>query len=181
MSNWKYTTTETKISDGFPFFFVFAHNDLYHTIAEIHCCGSEESPTTLEEVIGITIDSDETRNTIPVDSFLLRDLPLASLLAQARMEISGTTASIDEGDTPDFREIAKEWPKGDIDEVARWAGHIYLSAIRDGIPANKAVQDAYGMHRSTAQRVIKRARMLGVIPEGTFALSTHTGNLNSVK
>lgn len=181
MSNWKYTTTKTEMAEGFPYFLIYAHNALYRAIAEIHCGGTEESPNTIEVVLGITIDSDDDVSPLTVDAFLLRDLPLTSLLAQARMELAGHTASVTDGDTPNFRELANEWPKGDIDEVARWAGHIYLSAIRDGIPANKAVQDAYGMTRSTAQRVIKRARTLGHIPEDIVAPPTHGQGVSTLK
>lgn len=184
MSNWEYVETNIQYTDGFPFFHVFAKNVAYGAIAEILCSGSEESPGTLEEVCRIYVDPDDPRGYLTADAFLLRDLPLKSLLAQARMDIDSVPTLVGGKNVPAFMELAKEWPKGDVDEVARWAGHIYLSAIRNGNPANKAVQDAYGMSRSTASRVIRRARMLGYIPADIVAPPAPgrgTSNLKVVK
>lgn len=116
---------------------------------------------------------DEVLDWIYPDSSLLRDVPFRRLFSQAsadlrrqRQPMAGNESVDNEpGFLPDFRELRKEWPKGDTRKVASWAGYLYAAAVTDGMPATKAVQDAFDVSRRTAQRMIGTARELGFLAD----------------
>lgn len=123
------------------------------------------------------VDSLPDHGQIPADSDLLRGVPFRRLMTQAaasirerereHLEHGQQTLPVDffGGEVPDFRALRAEWPKGDIDKVASWAGHLYATAVADGQPANRAVEDAFGVSRTTAQRMIARARDRGFLAD----------------
>ena len=126
---------------------------------------------------GLPVDEDdypddEVLDWISPDSSLLRDVPFKRLFSQAAADLRGRergkildgqrSLPIDYlgGKLPDFKALRAEWPKGDTRKVASWAGYLYASAVADGQPATKAVQDAFDVSRRTAQRMIGMAREL---------------------
>lgn len=123
------------------------------------------------------VDSLPDHGQIPADSDLLRGVPFRRLMTQAaadlrerereHIEHGQQTLPVDffGGEVPDFRALRAEWPKGDTERVASWAGHLYAAAVADGQPANRAVEDAFGVSRTTAQRMIARARELGFLAD----------------
>ena len=100
----------------------------------------------------------------------LARVPYSRLLSQAgadpsRADIAPLTPTLSASDEtpPDFHELRKEWPKGDTDTVARWAGRLYSRAVAAGDSATKAVEDAFGVSKSTAKRMVGLARDLGYL------------------
>ena len=175
MSDWKFVEVNETNDDGFTWYEVIAYNDILDAIMKVVASEELATPGASPLIDSINVTPGESSLFLKPDAFLLRDIPLNRIISQASYEITtrkNVAAEMIES-IPNFQALATEWPKGDIDEVAKWAGYIYLNAIKSGKPANKAVQDAYGMTRSTAQRVIKRARMIGAIPDGLFAPSIH--------
>lgn len=136
-------------------------------------------PDMLEGGQGLGDDGSlyEVPEWISPDSSLLRDMPFRRLFTQASAELRDRehgkildgqqSLPIDyfDGKLPDFRELRKEWPKGDTRKVANWAGNLYMAAVADGQPATKAVEDAFGVSRSTAKRMVALARELGFIAD----------------
>ena len=108
----------------------------------------------------------------------LRSLPIGRLLSQAALDVFKVERPAETGGEtpPDFRELRTEWPKGDTDRVAKWAGWLYQRAVSAGDPANKAVQDAFDVSRRTAQRMIGMARDLGYLPEQVVSASGPSRN-----
>ncbi|MGP5183293.1 DUF6214 family protein [Corynebacterium variabile] len=146
---------------------------------------SRDMFNTLQVTVdGISVPDDaaddapeDVLNWITPDSSLLRGVPFRRLLMQASADLrERESASIGNGqqvlpvdffggEVPDFRALRAEWPKGDTERVASWAGHLYATAVADGQPATKAVQDAFGVSRRTAQRMIGMARELGFLAD----------------
>ncbi|MGP5037683.1 hypothetical protein [Corynebacterium variabile] len=103
----------------------------------------------------------------------LRALPIGRLLSQAALDVFRVERPVETGGEtpPDFTELRAEWPKGDTDRVAKWAGWLYQRAVVAGDPANKAVQGAFDVSRRTAQRMIGMARERGYLPEQVVSAS----------
>lgn len=126
-------------------------------------------------VDGVTVESGhEFARFIVANSALLTGVPFRRLFSQAAVDLKHRTrlsAGVDsllDSDPqilPDFRELRKEWPKGDTRKVASWAGYLYAAAVADGQPATKAVEDAFGVSKATARRMIARARELDFLAD----------------
>lgn len=105
---------------------------------------------------------------LPLFARELSRVPYTRLLAQASAELNRTDdfTPEDPDDMPDFHALRAEWPNGQrADEVALWAGNIYTRAVVDGHAATKAVEDAFGVSKSTAKRMIARARDRGYLAD----------------
>ena len=63
----------------------------------------------------------------------------------------------------DYKDLAKEWPKGDINAVCHAVAEIYNNAIQEGKPPKQDVVQAFGTSTSTAGRMIAKARKLGTL------------------
>ncbi|WP_414120835.1 hypothetical protein [Corynebacterium nuruki] len=107
----------------------------------------------------------ENHGSAPFSPVELRDVPYRRLLSQATLDAGRRESDYRVQNPPDFKALRAEWPKGDTDEVARWAGWVYKRAVADGQPATKAVEDAFGVSRSTAKRMVALARELGFIAD----------------
>lgn len=105
---------------------------------------------------------------LPLFARELSRVPYTRLLAQAAVELNQTEdfTPEDPDDMPDFHALRAEWPNGQrADEVALWAGNLYTRAVVDGHAATKAVEDAFGVSKSTAKRMIARARDRGYLAD----------------
>ncbi|WP_313094395.1 DUF6214 family protein [Corynebacterium variabile] len=105
---------------------------------------------------------------LPLFARELSRVPYSRLLAQATVDLSRTDdfTPDDPDDLPDFHALRAEWPNGQrADEVALWAGNLYTRAVVDGQAATKAVEDAFGVSKSTAKRMIARARDSGYLAD----------------
>ncbi|MGJ0183898.1 hypothetical protein [Corynebacterium glyciniphilum] len=133
--------------------------------------------TVYESLSGAPLETADTSENelhtwITPDSDLLRSVPFRRLFSQASAELLVRSQVSDQvpadavpGFLPDFREMRSEWPKGDTRQVARWAGYVYATAVADGQPANKAVEEAFGVSRTTAKRMVTLARELGFLAD----------------
>lgn len=105
---------------------------------------------------------------LPLFAGELSRVPYTRLLAQASAELNQTDdfTPDDPADLPDFHALRAEWPNGQrADEVAMWAGYLYTRAVVDGQAATKAVEEAFGVSKSTAKRMIARARDCGYLAD----------------
>ncbi|MGP5432475.1 DUF6214 family protein [Corynebacterium variabile] len=105
---------------------------------------------------------------LPLFARELSRVPYTRLLAQAAVELNRADnfTPDDPDNLPDFHAMRAEWPNGQrADEVALWAGNLYTRAVVDGHAATKAVEDAFGVSKSTAKRMIARARDRGYLAD----------------
>lgn len=66
-------------------------------------------------------------------------------------------------DSRPYRDWLSEWPNGDgIKGLLAVVAHVYNGAIKRESPPTKAVVDTFGVSRSTASRMIARARKDGI-------------------
>lgn len=130
------------------------------------------------------VDPDNTRAhiVIPADSALLRSVPLRRLFGQATAELVQRHGKVspksqrDAVELPDFRQLRTEWPKGDTRTVAKWAGYLYAQAVADGQPATKAVEDAFGVSKTTARRMVAMARELEFLADNVVGAPVPSRN-----
>ena len=65
----------------------------------------------------------------------------------------------------DYKDLAKEWPKGDLVKVSHAVEEVYTNAIRNDEPPTQAVAKAFKKHYRTAIRMVMKARELGILKE----------------
>ena len=65
----------------------------------------------------------------------------------------------------DYKDLAKEWPKGDLEKLSHAVAEVYTSAIRNDEPPTQAVAKAFKKHYRTAIRMVTKARELGILKE----------------
>ena len=63
----------------------------------------------------------------------------------------------------DYKDLAKEWPKGDLVKVSHAVAEVYTNAVQEGNPPKQAVVQTFGISTSTAGRMIAKARELGTL------------------
>lgn len=62
-----------------------------------------------------------------------------------------------------YKELRKQWPKGDINAVCHAVAEIYVNALNSGLPPKVAVMKAFNTPPATAGRMIAKARELGIL------------------
>lgn len=105
---------------------------------------------------------------LPLFARELSRVPYTRLLAQAAVELNRADnfTPDDPDNLPDFHAMRAEWPNGQrVDEVVMWAANLYTRAVVEGQAATKAVEDAFGVSKSTAKRMIARARDRGYLTD----------------
>ena len=65
----------------------------------------------------------------------------------------------------DYKDLAKEWPKGDLEKLSHAVAEVYTNAIRNGEPPTQAVAKAFKKHYRTAIRMVMKARELDILKE----------------
>ena len=65
----------------------------------------------------------------------------------------------------DYKDLAKEWPKGDLVKVSHAVAEVYTNALNGGEAPRKSVAIAFKKHEQTSARMIKKARELGILKE----------------
>ena len=82
----------------------------------------------------------------------------------------------------DYKELRKQWPKGDINEVCHAVAEIYNNAIEQGIHVKAAMSTSFGVSTATAGRMIAKARELGILKTVNVGGRPSTGkNMWSIK
>lgn len=105
----------------------------------------------------------ELRVPIPMDA--MREIPFAQLIARAQLIAQGHPVEM-QGEAwrvPHYATLRNEWPNGDVQAVVKAVADVYHRAVIYGHPAQQAVQEAFTVSRSTAGRMISKARELGMI------------------
>lgn len=65
----------------------------------------------------------------------------------------------------DYKDLAKEWPKGDLEKLSHAVAEVYTNALNGGAAPRQSVAIAFKKHEQTAARMIKKARELGILKE----------------
>ena len=65
----------------------------------------------------------------------------------------------------DYEDLAKEWPKGDLEKLSHAVAEVYTNALNGGAAPRQSVAIAFKKHDQTAARMIKKARELGILKE----------------
>ena len=65
----------------------------------------------------------------------------------------------------DYKDLAKEWPKGDLEKLSHAVAEVYTNAIHNDEPPTQAVAKAFKKHYRTAIRMVMKARELGILKE----------------
>lgn len=122
----------------------------YLGLVDVHVYTRFEDPSTEPYALEIT-------------PHLLSYAPYTSLLTQAWLHVSEEPGHLPSAGDLDFSALREEWPDGNIVEVSKGVGAVHRNALAHGEPAQKAVQDTFNVSRSTAGRMIAKARELGFI------------------
>lgn len=157
-------------------------------IAWVTLWGREPESSGAAELIGVEAGAMQSsygmgmgplKRDRPIPTDVLRGIPYAQIMARGLFLLSQNggperpgDGEVSDGEIPAslaltdseyYRSLRSEWPKGDIGELIGAVGDVYLQAVVAGTPTQKAVQDAFGVSRATAGRMISKARELGHI------------------
>lgn len=95
---------------------------------------------------------------------LMRDFPYNEILSKAALQIQEIHPPEDgSNEASNFHQLRNEWPNGDLEAVSKAVAGEYHLATLTGQPAQQAVAEAFNVSRSTAGRMIAKARELGKI------------------